>query len=120
MKTEGKYILKGKKAIKETNLFKWAEWFETADRIVAQNTIEHIKGKRWGNIGIGKIEKIKVSTVFLGLDHSFNGGKPLLFETMIFGGGYDDYQERYTTWEEAEKGHKKALELVKINLNNKE
>lgn len=95
--TEGKYILKGKKVIKETNLLKWAEWFETADR--------HVKNTKVGGV--------QVSTVFLGLDHNFFGGKPLLFETMIFGGRHDGYQERYTTWEEAEKGHKKASELVK-------
>ena len=32
---------------------------------------------------------------------------------MIFGGIHHDYQERYSTWEEAEKGHKRALKLVK-------
>ena len=46
-----------------------------------------------------------VSTVFLGLDHAFDGGTPLLFETMIFGGEHDEYQERYATWDEAEAGH---------------
>ena len=53
-----------------------------------------------------------VSTVFLGMDHSFDGGTPVLFETMIFGGEYDQFQERYCTWDEAEEGHKVACELV--------
>lgn len=34
------------------------------------------------------------------------------FETMIFGGEHDQYQERYSTWDEAEAGHKRAIELV--------
>ena len=81
----------------EPDLMKWAKWFETAER--------HI-----GNDIIGKVE---ISTVFLGLDHSFGKGKPLLYETMIFGGKHDGYQERYFTKEEALKGHEKALKLVK-------
>lgn len=91
-----KYILKDKKII-PVDLMTWAKWFETVER--------HI-----GNDYIGKIQ---VSTVFLGIDHNFGEGEPLLFETMIFGGKYDDYQERYSTYEEAEKGHKKAIKLVK-------
>lgn len=47
-----------------------------------------------------------VSTVFLGLNHAFNDGPPVLFETMVF--GPDDLQSgcvRYLTWDEAEDGH---------------
>lgn len=54
---------------------------------------------------------ISVSTVFLGIDHGYNG-QVLLFETMIFGGEHDGYQERYTTWEEAVSGHKIACDMV--------
>lgn len=57
---------------------------------------------------------ILVSTVFLGLDHKFysDDGPPILFETMIFGGEHDQYQERYTTWHDAWIGHHKAIELI--------
>jgi len=62
---------------------------------------------------------ITISTVFLGLDHNWGDGPAVLFETMIFGGEHDDYQVRYETWEQAEKGHQEALNLVKnINLEN--
>ncbi len=37
---------------------------------------------------------------------------PLWFETMIFGGEHDCYEDRYETWEEAEVGHRKAMDLV--------
>jgi len=58
------------------------------------------------------IDTIFVSTVFLGLDHGWNGEIPLLWETMIFGGEHDQYQERYTSHEDALEGHEKALKLV--------
>lgn len=58
---------------------------------------------------------ITVSTTFMGIDHNFSDdGPPLLFETMIFGGPHNDYQERYSTWDEAERGHLRALELAGI------
>lgn len=53
-----------------------------------------------------------VSTVFLGLDHSYiGGGPPVVFETMVF---TDDHshgedQERYCTWDEAVKGHERYV-----------
>lgn len=95
----GRYILvHGEPQVCE-DLHTWALWFEQAnyERIVAQN----------------EIGDVSVSTVFLGLDHSFGGATPLLFETMIFNGPHDGYQERYATKAEALEGHAKALALVK-------
>lgn len=63
----------------------------------------------------------RISTVWLGLDHGFprwsghtENYRPLVFETMVFneGSGMDIYCDRYSTWEEAEEGHKKAVEWV--------
>lgn len=62
------------------------------------------------------IGDILVSTVFLGLDHGYGSGKPVLFETMIFGGDHDDYQVRYCTWEEAEAGHERAIKLIQKSI----
>lgn len=49
-----------------------------------------------------------VSTVWLGIDHAFSGGPPLIFETMVFP-SEDDFHEldgmRYSTEEEARAGH---------------
>jgi hypothetical protein len=58
------------------------------------------------------IGDIYVSTVFLGLDHALNSNIPVLWETMIFGGEHDQYQERYTSYEDALEGHQIALNLV--------
>jgi len=95
--TDKHYILKDKQII-ETDLMSWAEWFETAkeDRIVKQETLTN------GN---------QVSTVFLGIDHNFKEGPPLLFETMVFPkkGDSELDMKRYSTYEEAEEGHKKMV-----------
>lgn len=53
-----------------------------------------------------------VSTVFLGLDHAWNSDIPVLWETMIFGGEHDQYQERYTSHKDALEGHELALTLI--------
>lgn len=90
------YILKGHTPVLEENILTWGEWLEKAERHVG-NTIK--KG-------------IQVSTVFLGLNHRFGIGSPLFFETMVFGGKYDGEQERYSTWEEAEKGHERICNKV--------
>lgn len=50
-----------------------------------------------------------VSTVWLGLDHNFGEGPPLIFETMVFKEGDAGELERYSTQEEALRGHKKLL-----------
>jgi hypothetical protein len=59
------------------------------------------------------VDDVFISTVFLGLDHAWlDASSPLLWETMIFGGEHDQYQERYTSYEDALEGHKIALNLV--------
>ena len=69
-------------------------------KVVASTKFEYADGE------------ISVSTVFLmGINHAFGDEvEPILFETMIFGGPMDQYQTRYSTWEEAEAGHAEALE----------
>ncbi len=90
------YILEGKTIKTVDDMMEWAKWFETAERHIAKTEIS---------------KEVNVSTVFLGLDHSFGGGTPILFETMIFGGEHDQYQDKYATYEEAEVGHVVAVEM---------
>ena len=77
----------------------WGRFFETANRIVKQETIG----------------EVRVSTVFLGIDHQHGDGPPVLFETMIFGGSHDGYQERCSTWQQAEDMHAKACAMLRKN-----
>lgn len=56
-----------------------------------------------------------VSTVFLGINHDFGGkGPPVLFETMVMGGLLDGHQWRYSTYDEAEKGHEEVVGMVRL------
>lgn len=65
-------------------------------------------------VGYDEIGCVRISTVFLGLDHNHLGvGDPLLFETMIFDGGEDSYQTRCTTWDEAKEMHRVAVQHAK-------
>lgn len=53
-----------------------------------------------------------VSTVWLGIDHSFGGNSaPIIFETMIFSAApdADELCWRYSTEEEALEGHERAV-----------
>jgi hypothetical protein len=94
----GRYILIEQHPVPEDNLLKWAKWFEESQERIIGRTV---------------IRKTTVSTVFLALDHNFSGkGKPILFETMIFGDKFDEEQERYSTYFEAQEGHKKWVKKV--------
>ncbi len=63
------------------------------------------------------IDNIVVSTVFLGINHSYDGHEPILFETMIFRGEHDHYQKRYVSKQDALAGHEIAVNLVMESLN---
>jgi len=99
------YILDDNNVPIKTDLMTWAKYFKEADRVVAQTTID---------------KETEVSTVFLGMDHQFGDGPPLLFETLVFGGEHDGDMWRYSTWEEAETGHKEVVErLLRIAIKSR-
>jgi hypothetical protein len=96
------YKLEGKLAIPVNWESEYIEWLlgdpDQGRRVVASDKLEYQGGE------------IHVSTVFiLGINHAFGDGDPLLFETMVFEGPMDGYQVRYSTWEQAEIGHREAL-----------
>lgn len=102
------YILKGHKAVVVNEVKEWERWFETADRTV----------------GLTILEFYMISTVFIGIDFNlFDQETPLIFETMVFPmrGGIRMFNDvdckRYSTWDEAVKGHEKMVrKYKKINL----
>jgi len=87
----------------DEGLMLWAERFETDKRIVAQDQV----GNKW------------ISTVFLGIDHGFDG-PPLLFETMVFEDDVAGDMWRYSTWDEAMEGHKAACAGATSGLSRKQ
>lgn len=88
----GNYILVGDKAEQCTDMKKWAEWFAKNERTI-------IRTERDGSL---------MSTVFLGANHNYGEGVPILFETMLFNDATDSDESdcrRYSTMEEAKQGH---------------
>lgn len=98
--TLGHYILdKDGQTPKAVSLLEWAEWFEHDKRVVRKT---NVKG-------------VEVSTVFLGIDHSFSNrpdAKPVLWETMVFGGELDQEQDRYDSYASAIEGHEAMVARV--------
>jgi hypothetical protein len=66
------------------------------------------------------VDNYWVSTTWLGLDHNWGGGPPLIFETMVFravGGEVISWEsllcERYSTEKEALRGHMDIVRWIK-------
>lgn len=77
--------------VRNVGLLRWGEWFQSHDRHVA---VDFIKGHH-------------ISTVFLGLNHRYGPGAPLLYETMVFPLNSHSGRacDRYPTRVEALVGH---------------
>lgn len=86
-----------------TSIEEWGRWYEdAAQRIVQQTAFTGLFG-----------QKVVISTVFLGIDHSFCG-PPQWFETMVFINGLNERDTaRYTTYAEAVVGHETMLQRWK-------
>ena len=74
---------------------KWIELFG-AERHVAHTTVDDIR----------------ISTVWLGLDHGLGRGAPLIFETLVFGGKLDGAMDRYANQHAALAGHDRLVAEV--------
>lgn len=83
---------------------------------------KHEKWKIRQEYVVVKGHKFFVSTVWLGIDHSFRGGPPLLFETMVFEErdissepSFDVEVDcvRYHSYQDAIDGHQKMITKVK-------
>lgn len=85
----------------EPDLIKWGMWLEKAERHVGDDTIGDSR----------------VSTVFMGLNHNYGQGAPILWGTMVFGGKLDQEQERCSgSREQAEAMHQNMIKKVRANL----
>lgn len=89
------YRLNDDHTVTKVDLMEWAENMETENTRVACT-----------DLGDGR----HIATVFLGLDHRwYRPGPPLIFETTMYG-GEDDYLVRYSTYEQALRGHQQTVE----------
>jgi hypothetical protein len=65
------------------------------------------------HVGDTTVKGVRISTVFLGVDHSHGRALPLVFETLVFGGALDQEMVRYTVYDEAEAGHAAMVARVR-------
>ncbi len=103
----GQYILdkRGQPVPCYENL-EWAAWFENSGELrrVALDDL--------GELG-------RVSTVFLALDYNFSPMhdpltyRPILWETMVFGGPHAYEMRRYMSREAAERGHAEMVKMIR-------
>lgn len=107
------YILVGRRVKRVYDVLTWGYWFEEHKR-------DDVRIVRQENVGRGWF----ASTVFIGLDHQLRDGPPLIFETMITGPRrirrelreYAGAVRRYSTWPEAEDGHRALVTLLQAAL----
>lgn len=90
-------------------MLQWAQWLE----------IDFDRRR----VALDQTQYFEVSTVFLGLDHQWGNGPPILFETMVFEREREIIEafgelwsvredvglRRYATWDDALTGHQTAL-----------
>lgn len=101
-----RYILNEQgQPVAEADLMKWARWLETRSHCIVK--------QEW-------VEDVRVSTVFLGLDHNFSKkGPPVLWETMTFSNYAKfkyDCNRCAGNREQAEAMHERMVEKVKGQL----
>jgi len=98
----GNYILDADGEPVAADLETWSAWFEDGQRDGRRVVLQEHPARG-----------VLVSTVFLGLDHNWRvDGAPVLWETMIFGGLFADYQDRYDSRLKALLGHARCVALI--------
>ena len=81
----------------------WFIWFRDIERrLVARDEIDG---------------DVVVSTIFGGIDRSYGrASAPMVFETIVFGGEHDGWEEWSASWAEAELVHAEACAIVRGEL----
>lgn len=102
-----------------TNLLDPFTYILDADRRPV-NVPNDVAWFRWfGNeanrrVALDDVGDVTVSTVCGGIDRSYGRAPhPLVFETMIFGGEHDRWEELAASWAEAELIHAEAVAMVR-------
>lgn len=109
----GRYILVGQTPVPCEDILQWAEWMH-------QSESDHEC-----QVKLSKVGPYFVSTVFLGVDHSYTRrGEPQVFETAVwipkpdaedpvFNREFLQFGNRCSTWLEAEAEHAKVIEEIR-------
>lgn len=102
------YILEGRDIRPVADFIDYYRW---------RNAIDKDGPRAALRVAADDVNDVHVSTVFLGLNHAWGDGPPLVFETMTFdhrdSKTCDEYQWRYSTLDEAEAGHRAIVEAIR-------
>lgn len=106
----------------ETERFgaKWMiEWYDRNGKpIDMERWTKLFEDFEYRRIAETHIRDVWVSTVWLGLDHAWlPHNRPLIFETMVFGGDMDGEMGRCGSESEARVMHEEFVKLVKERLD---
>ena len=98
-----------------------SDWYDRDGNPIGLDQLDSIEKR----VAETMLDSCWVSTVWLGLDHAFMGGPPLIFETMVFpakDGEVTDYCElnakRYSTEAQAREGHDRMVEWARAHVVN--
>ena len=98
----GHYILVENRPVRVYDMMEWLDFFSSGERV----------------LGFSRVNGIRISTIFMGLDNSFGAApEPLVFETMIMGGDNHGYIKRCATYDEAIVLHREIVEFVVKSLS---
>lgn len=88
--------------------------YKLVDKVPVECSIEDLSHQHnVSKIANDTFGDVMVSTVFLRWDHRTAGiGLPVLFETLVFGGDFDGYMERYTSYDDSLQGHQKICNMI--------
>ena len=86
------------------------------NRLTLTQWCGRMKDDAYRRVAFDRVGGAEVSTVWLGLDHGWGGGPPLIFETMVFGGDENEWQARYATEADAMAGHAEVVRKLKLGL----
>lgn len=91
-----------------------------------RNALQLSADPKYKQVALDSVGPYRISTVWLGLDHNWGDGPPLIFETMVFteieadddseenfqeAYPMADYIRRYATEEEALMGHSEVMKM---------
>lgn len=101
----------------------WGDWFDRqGQKISMERWGELFHDRAYKRVALSVIAEADgsrstwVSTVWLGNNHAFFGGRPVIFETMTFPDS--EVCDRYCTEEQALAGHKEYVTVVRATYQD--
>lgn len=94
-------------------------YYDVSGRPISDEEFSRLRARRrpteresWWRKRTDLGDGVEVSTVWTGTDYG-DGDPPLIFETMVFGGEWDDARWRYATKEEAWAHHDEVVAALR-------